>query len=97
MKRKRDLLELTDRLTDGHLDVNVERDSLTQSQFQETISKESGWSHFESIFMVSALHGDGVGDIKVRRDTTRWLLVENTSEETTVASHTAFASVNIFA
>lgn len=65
MKRKRDLLELTDRLTSGQVDTNVDRGSLTQSQFQEMISKEIGWPRFENIFMVSALNGDGVGDIKL--------------------------------
>ncbi|XP_065209854.1 GTPase Era, mitochondrial [Planococcus citri] len=65
MKHKRDLLELTHRLSTGRSDANVGRDLLTQSEFQEIIDKEDGWPHFESIFMVSALNGDGVGDIKM--------------------------------
>jgi hypothetical protein len=28
-------------------------------------TEKTGWSNFNEVFMVSALHGSGVGDIKV--------------------------------
>lgn len=66
MKNKRDLLDITNKLINGISTQDLLPNKLTSSEFQEVISKEVGWSHFQDIFMVSALKGDGVGDIKVR-------------------------------
>lgn len=79
MKSKRFLLSLTEKLTEGNLEsvqqykINPESDTnFTESQesFKEisgaAFPKERvGWNKFTEVFMVSALNGEGVGDIKV--------------------------------
>lgn len=65
MKLKGDLLQLTRTLTNSKISNDLITEKMTQSEFQETLNMEVGWPHFSDIFMVSALHGDGVGDIKV--------------------------------
>jgi hypothetical protein len=78
LKSKRFLLSLTEKLTEGNLEsmhqykINPESDpSLPESQenfkeISEVFTKEKvGWNKFTEVFMVSALSGEGVGDIKV--------------------------------
>lgn len=72
------MLSLTEKLTEGNLEsmhqyrINLESDpNLPESQEDckensEVFSKEKvGWNKFTEVFMVSALNGEGVGDIKV--------------------------------
>jgi hypothetical protein len=50
----------TDPLRD---EVNLQK--LSELQVQRKVLKERGWSHFRDVFMVSALLGDGMNDVKV--------------------------------
>lgn len=80
MKSKRELLDCVNYLTKGHGALeepnNIDpskvfqldeegRTRLTESDLQGLIDEQSGWPYFGKIFMISALNGDGVGDIQV--------------------------------
>lgn len=43
----------------------VDSHKLSELQVQRKVLNERGWSHFTEVFMVSALLGDGINDIKV--------------------------------
>uniref|UniRef100_A0A1B6EQ39 GTPase Era, mitochondrial n=1 Tax=Cuerna arida TaxID=1464854 RepID=A0A1B6EQ39_9HEMI len=68
VKKKRYLLELSDRLTCKRLtspgDAQKEnRTNLSEEEVMREMKKQSGWSNFCQVFMVSALEGSGVGDV----------------------------------
>lgn len=68
MKNRMDLLDCAKILTKNNVgSKRLEISHLDQNEIsiQEMISDEVGWEYFQSVFMVSALTGDGVGDIQV--------------------------------
>lgn len=68
MKSKRELLDCVRILTgqsnerDQH---SYHGNSITEAELQDIVNEQSGWPHFKDVFMISALTGDGVGDIQV--------------------------------
>ncbi|XP_069689113.1 GTPase Era, mitochondrial [Periplaneta americana] len=50
--------------TDEEHKVGVENQQLSELQVKRKVKTERGWSHFEEVFMVSALMGDGIKDVK---------------------------------
>lgn len=61
VKSKRKLLDLTRLLTENHLRGKL----LLGLKNKETSNSEiKGWRHFERVFMVSALTGDGLSELK---------------------------------
>jgi hypothetical protein len=43
----------------------VNYDKLSELQIHRKVLNERGWPHFREVFMVSALMGDGMNDVKV--------------------------------
>ncbi|XKL67415.1 hypothetical protein PGB90_002906 [Kerria lacca] len=68
MKSKRELLDCVRILTgqsnerDQH---SYHGNSITEAELQDIVNEQSGWPHFKDVFMISALTGDGVGDIQL--------------------------------
>lgn len=62
LESKKQLLSIIRNLTNGMLAGNPVQGPEAQSRKNK---KERGYSHFSDIFLVSALNGDGVKDIKV--------------------------------
>lgn len=68
MKNRRDLLNCAQILTNNQVGSErsqISYQDLNEMSLQEMLSYEKGWAHFQSVFMVSGLTGDGVGDIQV--------------------------------
>lgn len=67
LKRKKDLLEVSSALSQKHPSnlAKIKPDEVTQQELSKHLQKISSWPYFREVFMISALEGDGVGDIKV--------------------------------
>lgn len=74
LKTKRDLLDCVDSLTNGRriLDedkmIEIEESGvarISENDLKILVTEQTGWPYFKDIFMVSALTGNGVGDIQV--------------------------------
>ncbi|KAJ4437053.1 hypothetical protein ANN_17188, partial [Periplaneta americana] len=50
--------------TDEEHKDGVKNQQLSELQVKRKVKTERGWSHFEEVFMVSALMGDGIKDVK---------------------------------
>lgn len=69
MKCRRDLLDLARNLSNMYVpykdaETPPIKVGLKESQLKE-LSQWAGWPYFKDIFMVSALNGDGVADVRV--------------------------------
>lgn len=74
LKTRRDLLDCVDSLTNGRriLDedkmIEIEESGvarISENDLKILVTEQTGWPYFKDIFMVSALTGNGVGDIQV--------------------------------
>lgn len=66
VKSKRHLLDLTKKLTCGILKKNrsSEENSLSEKRIQDIIKNKKTWENFSNIFMISALLGTGITELK---------------------------------
>ncbi|XP_026287020.1 GTPase Era, mitochondrial isoform X1 [Frankliniella occidentalis] len=81
LKRKHNLLNLVTALTRKPKSHIVGSDKLTEQQVVGYLKNTTSWPHFSEVFMISALNGDGVGDIKEfllnEAQPGRWLVKQN--------------------
>lgn len=64
IKKKSSLLNLVQSLTKSPKSPILTKSNMTEQEVTAQVKNVSSWPHFCEVFMVSALEGDGVGDIK---------------------------------
>lgn len=57
--------QVADRNNNHPVMDEVNSHKLSELQIHRKVLNERGWSHFNEVFMVSALLGDGMNDVKV--------------------------------